>query len=1144
MKTKRTLRSLVSSLCCLSMLLAWLPILPTAAAATPIADGNGKWLLFQDNFDSYTVGEDSFFGANNADYTYYASYHGTKSDAADASYALYSIVNTDDGNALEMTSVNGTRGWVVTKHGVSGAHTAQLDVQFVRPEAGHNSQPGLILNPFQGYSFPGNMSIMAYVEPNHVRIIDGATTGSNVIFSLTDSIGSNMTLEYGAWYSIKLSVAEGKCTLKAWEKGSPEPTSGAGVVTVESPAINSTALANANTLRINNWHRNIPGQKYTFRVDNLQIYKTFDSMTVPATTFGVPGETLTLSPTFTGQDLSAELPVPSYRYTLSDPNLGTINDSGNLILGPGEGETKLTLTLTDVKGNLTSASCSTNLVVGSNYGLIPSPAEMKVDESAIGTTEKINITFGKAVTDKYPTPTLKWTTNNESVAKVDEDGTVTFTGCGKATVTAMVTSGGADTPFFVRIPVQVGDAPLRILSIGNSHSRDSFFYLSNLAAAADKRVEAAYLQNDSGTIRHHANNLVTETADYSYYKATPTTGEPVSQSQESTIQAALADGEWDIIMLHQGLQYAGAPGTFNSDLEYVIDYVKAEQPNAKLYWMLGWAYEDDFDETRPTYSHAKNFSTYYQGSQNVMYNAFVDCFEEFIFGADARFKDDFDGWFPTGLAIQNLRATYGDTLTRDGFHLSLTNGRLTAAMAILKTIYPDLDLNEITLSEVTSFLVTNKKDDGETVSSDPNYSNTEANLQLVRDAVNAATANLSKVPAKLPVGTDTKVEDKGTANDLTIAQGTAPIKYFFPDTKTMSDGTIYVSAYKNIYHKPAGEAGSDATNMDEGYGTLVAWYSKDNGKTWSEEFTLVDEDKLLGWYEAAKAAGDTTSWNGINTLRDRYDLLAEDPNANYFVMADPRDPNLAVVNVDGRELLVMTFWITHYSEDVSTTNRCYMMWAEQKDGKLGEWTQPMLLTLDNGLSFVKRGDIAVFPNGRLLIPYYLNGYGGLAMQWDSAKQTFVYLATQDMKGVFPTDETATIDEISFVAPPNSTGTVFAFVRESGAVVKSEDYGMTWTLFGNQDGKIHQPGFQVVDEDRAFVTWAKPNSPRTVYGKMLYFNGTWDNDSSKQIYASPNRWAHDMGDPSSTLMANGKLLVVCYDTEFRSIVGTVVDPDSF
>jgi len=166
------------------------------------------------------------------------------------------------------------------------------------------------------------------------------------------------------------------------------------------------------------------------------------------------------------------------------------------------------------------------------------------------------------------------------VATVDANGLVSFVGIGKTKIMASVQdANGNATAYFVNIPVQVGELPLRILSIGNSYSRDSFFYLSHLAAAAGKRVEAAYLQKDSGTIRHHAHNLVTKTADYSYYKANPITGVMTYQSK-ATIQEALADGEWDIITTHQCMQYMGAPGTYNSDLEYVIDYIKAEQPNA------------------------------------------------------------------------------------------------------------------------------------------------------------------------------------------------------------------------------------------------------------------------------------------------------------------------------------------------------------------------------------------------------------------------------------------------------------------------------------------------------------------------------------------------------------------------------------
>ena len=57
---------------------------------------------------------------------------------------------------------------------------------------------------------------------------------------------------------------------------------------------------------------------------------------------------------------------------------------------------------------------------------------------------------------------------------------------------------------------------------------------------------------------------------------------------------------------------------------------------------------------------------------------------------------DFIMVIPTGTAIQNLRTSlYGDTVTRDGFHLAYDSGRLAAAMMWLKSL-TGCDLGQIT----------------------------------------------------------------------------------------------------------------------------------------------------------------------------------------------------------------------------------------------------------------------------------------------------------------------------------------------------------------------------------------------------------------------------------------------------------------
>ena len=59
-----------------------------------------------------------------------------------------------------------------------------------------------------------------------------------------------------------------------------------------------------------------------------------------------------------------------------------------------------------------------------------------------------------------------------------------------------------------------------------------------------------------------------------------------------------------------------------------------------------------------------------------MYNAILDAVQSCVLPTGA-----FATVFPVGTAVQNARTSYlGDTLTRDGFHLSIPYGRYMAAL--------------------------------------------------------------------------------------------------------------------------------------------------------------------------------------------------------------------------------------------------------------------------------------------------------------------------------------------------------------------------------------------------------------------------------------------------------------------------------
>lgn len=65
-----------------------------------------------------------------------------------------------------------------------------------------------------------------------------------------------------------------------------------------------------------------------------------------------------------------------------------------------------------------------------------------------------------------------------------------------------------------------------------------------------------------------------------------------------------------------------------------------------------------------------------------MYDAIVNAVQTQILSNPA-----YAGVIPSGVAIQNLRNTpVGDTVTRDGFHLSESHGRYTAALTWAQTL--------------------------------------------------------------------------------------------------------------------------------------------------------------------------------------------------------------------------------------------------------------------------------------------------------------------------------------------------------------------------------------------------------------------------------------------------------------------------
>lgn len=199
---------------------------------------------------------------------------------------------------------------------------------------------------------------------------------------------------------------------------------------------------------------------------------------------------------------------------------------------------------------------------------------------------------------------------------------------------------------------------LKILAIGNSFSVDAMTHLYTVAKA--EGVEEIVLGNlyiGGCPLDKHAANAKSGEEVYKYYKNT--TGEWQTHPFMVSLLHGVQDEDWDLITMQQGSAKSGIAAEYQPHLDELIAFVKENKtnPDAKFFWHMTWAYQGDSDHAAfPNYGN----------SQSAMYLGIVNAMKETVEPTGA-----FEKVLPVGTAIQNARTGFvGDTLTRDGFHLS------------------------------------------------------------------------------------------------------------------------------------------------------------------------------------------------------------------------------------------------------------------------------------------------------------------------------------------------------------------------------------------------------------------------------------------------------------------------------------------
>lgn len=213
---------------------------------------------------------------------------------------------------------------------------------------------------------------------------------------------------------------------------------------------------------------------------------------------------------------------------------------------------------------------------------------------------------------------------------------------------------------------------LRLLCIGNSFSLDAVDQnLHDIALADGKVFIIGNMYIGGCTLERHHKNMTEDLPAYRYDKVSA--DGKLIYTRNFRLSDAFADEKWDAVTLQQQSIRAALPETFEPYLEELVSYIKANTgDNVRLMWHQTWAYAKN--------SCNKQFAEKFDRSQKRMYEDIM---------AASRMVCEKYGFevIPCGTAVQNLRTSAErENLTRDGYHLSLTVGRYTAAATFYEVL--------------------------------------------------------------------------------------------------------------------------------------------------------------------------------------------------------------------------------------------------------------------------------------------------------------------------------------------------------------------------------------------------------------------------------------------------------------------------
>ncbi|MGN0188553.1 MAG: DUF4886 domain-containing protein [Candidatus Cryptobacteroides sp.] len=213
---------------------------------------------------------------------------------------------------------------------------------------------------------------------------------------------------------------------------------------------------------------------------------------------------------------------------------------------------------------------------------------------------------------------------------------------------------------------------LRILAIGNSFSEDAVEQnLADLARADGRCAIIGNLYIGGCPLSRHWENVK---GDKAAYRFRTIDAEGVMTTHKNyKISDAVRLMKWDVVTLQQSSPLSGKIESYEPYMQELVGWLRENVPSGtKLMFYQTWAYSRN--------AVRKEFENYGR-DQKVMYDSIMVATRKIC----DRYALDV---IPAGTAVQNGRSTsIRDNFCRDGYHLSHSCGRYTAACTWYEAIF-------------------------------------------------------------------------------------------------------------------------------------------------------------------------------------------------------------------------------------------------------------------------------------------------------------------------------------------------------------------------------------------------------------------------------------------------------------------------